>query len=472
MEIEMAVARGFYTAVAGEVVLVRDGTNVLPRSGRPDANPRTAFGLSKDRRFVYLITIDGRQPGTSNGAYDHETAGWLLLLGAYDGINMDGGGSTTLVIENPTGVPIRLNRSSAVADSGRERTVGSHLGLFAKPLRGFMNDVIVVPDGTNAVLTWTTMSASIGEVEYGTSSDLGSQAGMQTDLATQHRVVLDGLSRATRYYFRVLASTGDQKFNSLIFGFSTENHAATNRSFELTHEWKSTTANPEGIGWIEPRHDDFTWEGPGPGLLWVNVRSTGPNPDVEPENTRLQASVAKNDFPFLAYSFSSDFSMGPIFPGSSLGFSDDIDDGAVVYVNGVEIHRSRMPRYSQSTTLATGFPCSRDTTCPDDFMLPIGSLPSLVARDNRLAVEAHDYILRSVGMAFGPTSSMIKPIERRTRIDIHRSPGGIQLSWTQAGVVLQSANLPQGAWSPVEGVAKSPPVLDTPSQTKFYRLGK
>src|SRR5207253_6638878 len=121
------------TAVAGDYPLVINGKSVAKRSGALEANPRTAFGISEDRRYLYLVGIDGRQPGYSDGAYDYETAGWLLLLGAWDGVNMDGGGSTTLVMASSIGKPIRLNSSSAVADSGQERTIGSHLGIFAKP---------------------------------------------------------------------------------------------------------------------------------------------------------------------------------------------------------------------------------------------------------------------------------------------------------------------------------------------------
>ena len=115
---------GVYTAVSGNYPLLVGGRNV----GRKfDVEPRTVFGVSQDRRYLYLVAIDGRQPGYSDGATDYESGVWLGLLGAYDGINVDGGGSTTLVLEGSTGVPVRINRSSAVADSGRERTVGSHI---------------------------------------------------------------------------------------------------------------------------------------------------------------------------------------------------------------------------------------------------------------------------------------------------------------------------------------------------------
>ena len=46
-------------------------------------HPRTAIGLSADRRFLFLMAIDGRQP-QSTGALDYETGAWMLLVGAAD----------------------------------------------------------------------------------------------------------------------------------------------------------------------------------------------------------------------------------------------------------------------------------------------------------------------------------------------------------------------------------------------------
>src|SRR6266511_2707496 len=185
---------GTFTAVAGNYPLVLAGKNIVPRATARETNPRTVFGLSEDRHFLYLVTIDGRQPGYSDGANDYESAGWLLLLGAHDGVNMDGGGSTTLVIEDSTGVPVRLNQSSAVADSGRERTVGSHFGLFAKPLPGFINDVDARPDDTTATITWTTIEPSTTQVEYGLTTDFGNRTDLQPASVTNHVVQLTGLT--------------------------------------------------------------------------------------------------------------------------------------------------------------------------------------------------------------------------------------------------------------------------------------
>ncbi len=98
-----AQTNGIYTAVSGHYALVTNGVNVgYLYLGLPDpihqVQPRAAVGVSQNGRYLYLITIDGRQPGYSDGASDAETADWLIRFGSYNGINLDGGGSTTMVM--------------------------------------------------------------------------------------------------------------------------------------------------------------------------------------------------------------------------------------------------------------------------------------------------------------------------------------------------------------------------------------
>lgn len=62
-----------------------------------DRHPRTAIAKLKDGRML-LATVDGRQPGVSVGMSLTEIASLLLEFGAAEAINLDGGGSTTMVI--------------------------------------------------------------------------------------------------------------------------------------------------------------------------------------------------------------------------------------------------------------------------------------------------------------------------------------------------------------------------------------
>ena len=79
------------------------GFDFVLRNGKHEANknkslaPRTFYGLSKDRKTLYILVVDGRQEKISMGMNYSEGAGFMQFLGAHDAINMDGGGSTTLV---------------------------------------------------------------------------------------------------------------------------------------------------------------------------------------------------------------------------------------------------------------------------------------------------------------------------------------------------------------------------------------
>ena len=89
-----------FNSVTGSGIIVQDEQNVgaqTPYGDGADPNPRTSVGLSKDGRFLYMVVIDGRQPGYSIGTKSSETAQLMLAFGAYTAINLDGGGSTSLV---------------------------------------------------------------------------------------------------------------------------------------------------------------------------------------------------------------------------------------------------------------------------------------------------------------------------------------------------------------------------------------
>src|SRR6185503_1392648 len=91
-------------AVGGFPVLVRDSAEVpgLDSAGAatfaPVRHPRTIVGVGAGGRRLLLITVDGRQPGYSMGMTLREAAQLARDLGATQAINLDGGGSTTLVI--------------------------------------------------------------------------------------------------------------------------------------------------------------------------------------------------------------------------------------------------------------------------------------------------------------------------------------------------------------------------------------
>jgi len=122
--------RGAYNGLSGFHALLINGTNNGTMVSR---HPRSAVGISRNLRYLYLVAIDGRQSGYSEGTTTAETAEWMRKLGAYNALNLDGGGSTALVIEGPDGSPELLNRPCGLP-VGVERRVANHLGVFAQKL--------------------------------------------------------------------------------------------------------------------------------------------------------------------------------------------------------------------------------------------------------------------------------------------------------------------------------------------------
>ena len=79
-------------------------------------HPRSAIGISRDSALVYLVAVDGRQE-TSGGMSLVQLGDFLVSIGVYQGMNLDGGGSTTLVIDGKL-----ANRPS---DPAGERAIGN-----------------------------------------------------------------------------------------------------------------------------------------------------------------------------------------------------------------------------------------------------------------------------------------------------------------------------------------------------------
>jgi len=121
-----------YNAISGTDMLVRWGQamNDITQSG--EINPRSAVGIDKAKRKLILMVIDGRQPGYSEGATLLETAALLIGYGAFEGINLDGGGSSTLVFQSRLGFAQVLNSPINHGIPGWERAVANHLGIYAE----------------------------------------------------------------------------------------------------------------------------------------------------------------------------------------------------------------------------------------------------------------------------------------------------------------------------------------------------
>ncbi|MFE3517970.1 phosphodiester glycosidase family protein [Streptomyces sp. NPDC059166] len=126
------------TAVGGRELLVVDGAaQNHDGEGNNTAAPRTAVGFSRDGRTMQVLTVDGRQTD-SGGVTLTELGEMMREAGSYSALNLDGGGSSTLVAREPGSDALQVENSPS---DGSERTVPNGLALTAPDgsgrLRGF-----------------------------------------------------------------------------------------------------------------------------------------------------------------------------------------------------------------------------------------------------------------------------------------------------------------------------------------------
>jgi exopolysaccharide biosynthesis protein len=98
-----------------------------------EREPRTAIGINRNGRYLYIIVVDGRQPFYSSGATFLELAKLLVDQGAFFAMALDGGGSSTMVVEGGNGEPVILNSPIDNYIPGRERPVANHFGVYVIP---------------------------------------------------------------------------------------------------------------------------------------------------------------------------------------------------------------------------------------------------------------------------------------------------------------------------------------------------
>jgi hypothetical protein len=118
-------------ALGGFPLLLRDGLRVgdLEVEERPsfaaERHPRTAVGFDLDEKVLWVLVVDGRQPDYSAGMTLPEIATLMEALGVEEAINLDGGGSSVMVVDG-----ITVSRPS---DAEGERPVVNALGIRRDP---------------------------------------------------------------------------------------------------------------------------------------------------------------------------------------------------------------------------------------------------------------------------------------------------------------------------------------------------
>lgn len=132
------------TSIGGGSIILDKGETVknlsMPVPGR---HPRTAIGINKDRNKLIYCIVEGRT-ASYTGVTESELAAIMKTLGAYEALNLDGGGSSEMILKYPG-----LNTSKMVntPTDGRERPIYTGLGIFSTaPISDIASLEVTIPD--------------------------------------------------------------------------------------------------------------------------------------------------------------------------------------------------------------------------------------------------------------------------------------------------------------------------------------
>ena len=197
-----------WTAVSGSAQIITNGVKTIPcyvDAMNPDCklvgpgpanysnsnswynlfNARAVIGLSQDNKTLFLFTVDNA--GGSNGMRIGDISDLLISeYGVYNALNLDGGGSVTLVMENPTTHVRALVNSHSNGGSG-PRVVASNLAVFASTNTNVTHNVVTSPANLSFSVDGTNFTSEQSAVwPYGSSHALATTSPQQLAPGTQY----------------------------------------------------------------------------------------------------------------------------------------------------------------------------------------------------------------------------------------------------------------------------------------------
>ena len=120
--------------IGGNTWLVQNG---IVNQDNGDRHPRTSVGFNQDSTQFFMFVVDGRQPGLSVGMSYKELGDYMKSWGVHNGLNLDGGGSSTMVV--------RGSVVNSPSDIGGERSVANSLLLISTAPTGPLENIRINP---------------------------------------------------------------------------------------------------------------------------------------------------------------------------------------------------------------------------------------------------------------------------------------------------------------------------------------
>lgn len=205
--------RNWKMMIGGHALLVENGaikkyTKDVNSIGGVRA--RTAVGISQDGKTVYIVTAEGRT-NRSSGLSLNELSHFMLDLGAYKAMNLDGGGSTAMAVRNLG--DLKRTRVTNPEKNAGERKVVNGLGVFNTTTNtGVISDVKFESDLNTIVGEQLNLKLKSGWDEFLNPIDIKDRTYTVTDNSNGANI-LNGLSYLSltpgKYNLSVITDKGE-----------------------------------------------------------------------------------------------------------------------------------------------------------------------------------------------------------------------------------------------------------------------
>ena len=217
---------------------------------------------------------------------------------------------------------------------------------------------------------------------------------------------------------------------SVLLALTTVAHAlpTTNLVLAIDGPWRYSAANVDAEDWTSPGYDDSAWAGPSNSLFFIETNPLIPAAN----NTSLPPRSGGGPLP--CYYFRTAISVTNAEQAVSLNVSHLVDDGAIFYLNGVEIQRVRMATGTVvNSTEAYTSPPSSDATNRETFCVVRGLRSALQEGTNVIAARVHQQGTNSSDVIFGAQVSVVQDPDPV----IHLIRGPYQQICTPSSIVIR-----------------------------------
>jgi hypothetical protein len=320
----------------------------------------TSYRVFRNGSLLTTVTTtsyDDTSPPSGTFAY---------TVRALDGIGLESGDSNT-----------------ATADLGAPDTTAP--SVPGKPVAGAVT-------ASSVAMSWAASTDNVGVAGYRIYRDGAAVATSPTPSYTD-----DGLSPSTTYKYKVAAfdAAGNQSAKSTALSVTTA--SSGNVVLGPSTPWSYTDSRVDlGTAWKDP---SYVVTSP----LWKSGPPQFGFGDGD-ETTLLHNGGTTSKTATFTWYFRTTFNVADPNLSGPLSVGLVRDDGAVVYVNGVEVFRSNMPAGAPTfTTKASASVGGADEKNPIPFSVPAGAL---VAGQNVIAVEIHNAVAANADLSFALTGTL------------------------------------------------------------------